>query len=82
MAQYCTCQTDHGTVYALLKLRVQHALHFDSVEILDVYSLAIWGARNLKVKSYMRSAISHVRPSPMAGTNLISMGWAHEPVPF
>jgi len=43
---------------------------------------AIWGARNLKVKSYMRSAISHVHPSPMAGTNLISMGWAHEPVPF
>ena len=43
---------------------------------------AIWGARNLMVKSYMRSAISHVRPSPMAGTNLISMGWAHEPVPF
>jgi len=43
---------------------------------------AIWGARNLKVKSYMRSAISHVRPSPLAGTNLISMEWAHEPVPF
>jgi len=39
MAQYCTCQRDHGTVYALQKLRVQYALHFDSVAILAVYSV-------------------------------------------
>jgi len=43
---------------------------------------AIRGARNLKVKSYVRSAISHVHPSPMAGTNLISLGWAHKAGPF
>jgi len=45
MAQYCTCQTDHRTVYPLQKLRVKHALHFDSVEILVVYRV-----RNLGVK--------------------------------
>ena len=36
MAHYCTCQTDHCTVYALQKPRVQNALDFDSVEILAV----------------------------------------------
>jgi len=40
MEQYCTCQTDHRTVYAFQKFRVQHALHFDSVEILAVYSVS------------------------------------------
>jgi len=45
MAQYCTCQTVHLTVYALQKLRVQHALHFDSVEILAVYSVRNLGGK-------------------------------------
>jgi len=39
MAQYCTCQTANRTVYALQKLRVQHALHFDFIEIVAVYSV-------------------------------------------
>jgi len=39
MAQYWTCQTDHRTIYAVQKLRVQHALYFDSVEILAVYTV-------------------------------------------
>jgi len=45
MAQYCTRQTDHRTVYAVQKLRVQHALHFDSVEILAVYSVRNLGGK-------------------------------------
>jgi len=48
MAQYCTCQTDHRTLYALQKLRVQHALHFDSVEILAVYSIRNLGGKEAK----------------------------------
>jgi len=45
MAQYSTCQTDHRTVYSLQKLRVQHALHFDSVEILALYSVRNLGGK-------------------------------------
>jgi len=45
MAQDCTCQTDHGTVYALEKHRVQDVLHFDSVEILAVYSVRNLGGK-------------------------------------
>jgi len=45
MAQYCTCQKDHPTVYELQKSRVQHALHFDSVEILAVYRIGNLGGK-------------------------------------
>ena len=45
MAQYCTWQTDHRTVYVLQKLRVQHALHCDSVVILAVYTFGNLGGK-------------------------------------
>ena len=45
MAPYCTCQTDHRPFYALHSLRVHHALHVASVEILAVYSVRNLGGK-------------------------------------
>ena len=53
-----------------------------SSKYLRYIASAIWGARNLKVTSYIPFISPHVKSSLLLGSDIISTGWAHKPVPF
>ena len=82
MAQHRTRQADHRTIDPLQKPRVDHSLHLYPIEILEIYRVGnLW---RKQCQGYVLHPVHqrHVKFSQLLGSNIISTGWAHKPVPF
>ena len=82
MEQHGTRQADHRTIEPLQKPRVNHSLHLYPIEILEIYRVGnVW---RKEPQGYVLHPVHqlHVKFSQLLGSNIISSGWAHKPVPF
>ena len=82
MSQHRTRQADHPTIDPLQKPRVDHSWYLYPIEILEIYRVGnLW---RKEAQGYVLHPIhqGHVQFSQLLGSNIISTGWVHKPVPF
>ena len=82
MAQHRTRQADHRTIDPLQKPRVYHSLNLYPIEILEIYRVGNLGRKEPQGYVLHPLISRHVKSSHLLGSDIISTGWAHKPVPF
>ena len=82
MAQHRTLQADPRTVDLLHKPQVYHSLHLYPMEILERYHVGNLGRKEPQGYVLHPFISRHVKSSQLLGSDMISTGWAHNPVPF